>query len=96
MRFRRREFSPWLGKMLCRRKQQPTPIFLPGKSHGQRNLASYSLWVTTESDTTQQLNNKTRKYIKPRVHCVTLYAVFLIVLWNIEVPLRELLHKVPI
>jgi len=28
----------------CRRKWQPTPVFLPGESHGQRNLAGYSPW----------------------------------------------------
>ena len=27
-----------------RRKWQPTPVFLPGKLHGQRNLAGYSPW----------------------------------------------------
>jgi len=37
---------PW------RRKWQPTSVFLPGESHGQRNLAGYSPWVT-ESDTTE-------------------------------------------
>ena len=31
------------GKIPWRRKWQPTPIFLPGKSHGQRNLEGYSL-----------------------------------------------------
>ena len=36
--FRRREFNPWVGKVLCRRKRQPTPVFLPGKLHGQRSL----------------------------------------------------------
>ena len=36
-----------------RRKQQPTPIFLPGESHGQRRLADYSPWGCTESDTTE-------------------------------------------
>ena len=35
-------FSPWVRKISWRRKWQPTPIFLPGGSHGQRNLASYS------------------------------------------------------
>ena len=34
----------------------PTLIFLPGKSHGQRNLAGYSLWDCKESDTTEQPN----------------------------------------
>ena len=34
-------------------EMQPTPVFLPGKSHGQRNLAGYSPWrVTKESNTT--------------------------------------------
>ena len=35
---------PW------RRKWQPTPVFLPGKSHGQRSLVGYSLWGDKESD----------------------------------------------
>ena len=30
----------------------PTPVFLPGESHGQRSLASYSLSGHTDSDTT--------------------------------------------
>ena len=34
------------------RKWQPTPVFLPGKSHGQRNLEGYSSWVAKESNTT--------------------------------------------
>ena len=37
-----------------RRKWVPTPVFLPGKSHGQRSLASYSPWGHKESDTTEQ------------------------------------------
>ena len=32
------EFDPWVGKIPWRRKWQPTPVFLPGKSHGQRTL----------------------------------------------------------
>ena len=32
---------------------QATPVFLPGKSHGQRALAGYSPWVTGELDTTE-------------------------------------------
>ena len=34
----------WLGKIPWRRKWQPAPVFLPGKSHGQRSLAGYSPW----------------------------------------------------
>ena len=40
-----------------RRKWQPTPIFLPGKSYRQRSLADYSLWGWKESDTTEQLTH---------------------------------------
>ena len=39
-------FDSWVGKMPWRRKQQPTPVFLPGKSHGQRSLVGYSSWST--------------------------------------------------
>ena len=38
-----------------RRKWQPTPVFLPGESHGQRSLAGYSPWGHKESDTTERL-----------------------------------------
>ena len=41
---RRRRFHPWVGKIPWRRKWQPTLVFLPGKSHGQRNLADNSPW----------------------------------------------------
>ena len=34
----RHGFDPWAGKIPWRRTQQPTPVFLPGKSHGQRSL----------------------------------------------------------
>jgi len=35
---RRHEFDPWVIKIPWRRKWQPTLVFLPGESHGQRNL----------------------------------------------------------
>jgi len=41
---RRHDFDPWVGKTLWRRRWQPTPVFLPGKSHGQRSLAGYTPW----------------------------------------------------
>ena len=40
-------FMPW------RRKWQPTPVFLPGESQGQRSLVGCCLWGHTESDTTE-------------------------------------------
>ena len=39
---RRREFDSWVRKIPWRRKWQPTPVFLPGESHGQSSLAGYS------------------------------------------------------
>ena len=41
-------------------KWQPTPVFLPGESHGKRNLAGYSTWGCKESDMTE---NSTQKKI---------------------------------
>ena len=38
---RRPGFHPWVGKIPWRRKWQPTRVFLPGESHGQRSLAGY-------------------------------------------------------
>ena len=36
---------PWVGKIIWRRKWQPTPVFLPGKFHGQRSLVGYNTCV---------------------------------------------------
>ena len=43
-------------KMHWRRAWQPTPVFLPGKSRGQRSLGGSSLWGHTESDTIERLS----------------------------------------
>ena len=39
-----------------RRKWQPTPVLLPGKSHGRRSLVGYSPWDHKESDMTERLH----------------------------------------
>ena len=41
---RRNRIKPWMGKIPWRRKWQSTPVFLPGKSHGQKSLAGYRPW----------------------------------------------------
>ena len=46
----------WVGTIPWRRKWQPTRVFLPGESHEQRSLASYSSWGHKESDTTEQIS----------------------------------------
>ena len=41
---RRRRFNPWVRKIPWRRKWQPSLVFLPGKSHGQRSLVGCTPW----------------------------------------------------
>ena len=43
-RYRRCVFNSWVRKIPWRRRWHPTPVFLPGKFHGQRSLAGYSPW----------------------------------------------------
>ena len=50
---RRRRFGPWVWKIPWRREWQPTPVFLPGESHGWRSLVDFRLWGRKESDTTE-------------------------------------------
>ena len=46
-------FHPWVVKIPWGRAWQPTPVFLPAESHGQRSLVGYSPWGHRESDTTE-------------------------------------------
>ena len=54
-RYKRHGLDPLVGEITWRRKCQPTPIFLLGKSPGQRKLEGYSPWGHKESDTTEGL-----------------------------------------
>ena len=49
-------FDPLFRKKPCTRKWHPTPVLLPGKSHGWRNLVGYSPWGRKESDMTEWLH----------------------------------------
>ena len=51
--YKRHSFNPWVGQISWRRNWQPTPVFLPGESHGQRSLAGYSPQGRKESDMTK-------------------------------------------
>ena len=46
-----------------RRQWHPTPVLLPGESHGQRSLVGYSPWGRKESDTTERLHFHFHVYI---------------------------------
>ena len=58
---------PWVAEIPWRRKWQPTPVFLPGESHGLRGLDGYSPWGRKESDMIEQLSTHTRKNLKEEV-----------------------------
>ena len=45
-------FNSWVRKISWKRARQPSPVFLLGESHEQRNLVGYSPWGCTELDTT--------------------------------------------
>ena len=55
-RCRKHRFNLWVRKIPWRRAWQPTPVFLPRKSHGQRSLASYSPRGIKEPDITERLS----------------------------------------
>ena len=50
----RQGFNLWLRQVPWRRAWQPTPVFLPGESHGQRALVGYSSWGPKELDKTEE------------------------------------------
>ena len=52
-RFKRHRLDPRVRKMPWRKASKPTPVFLPGESHGHMNLVGYSIWGHKELDTTE-------------------------------------------
>ena len=44
-------FNPCVRKILWRRKWQPAPVFLPGKSHGQRSLVQATVHGVAKNGT---------------------------------------------
>ena len=56
------QFDPWVGKLLWKRKWQPTPVFLPGESQGRGSLVGCRLWGRTESDMTEATEQQKLHY----------------------------------
>ena len=48
-------FDSWVRKIPWRREWLPTPVFLPGESHGLRSLVGYSPWGCKELEKTERL-----------------------------------------
>ena len=61
-RCKRCRFDPWVRKIPWRRKGQPTPVFLPGQTHGQRSLVACSPHGHKESDTTEHAYTHTHTH----------------------------------
>ena len=49
------QIDPWVRKIPWRREWQPTPVFFPRESHGQKSLAGYSPWGYKNVNMTEQL-----------------------------------------
>ena len=61
--------DPWVRKIFWRRAWQPTPVFLPGESHGQRSQLGYSPRGCKKLDTAEQLTLFSRcKMPNPDIH----------------------------
>ena len=58
----------WIQSLSLGDPLEDTAVFLPGESHGQRSLASYSPWGCKESDTTEQLTHTTETGLGVGLH----------------------------
>ena len=98
-RCRRHSSDPWVGKIPWSREWLPTPVFLPGKSHGQRSLVGYSPWGWEALDTAKWLSSLTHwcfgvvvtriTYIYLQYKC----GIMRISGKNWSVPLPEMTHR---
>ena len=68
-------FSPWVRKIPWRRAWQPTSVFLPGESHGQRSLASHSPLGCTELSMT-----KAAQHIAHSRACLCVYIYHILLI----------------
>ena len=74
-RHKRHSFDSWIGKIPWRRAWQPTPVFSPGESHGQRNLAGYSPWGHKELEKTEATQHAQWIHQRNYTTCSTLGQV---------------------
>ena len=69
MQCRRCGFNSWMGKILWRRKWQPTLVFLPGKSHGDRSLVGYRPWGH------KRVSNKLGTKLQQQLDCTSRWEI---------------------
>ena len=87
-------FEPWVRKISGRRKWQPTPVFLPGKSHGWRSLVGYSQWVA-KSRTWLSYFTFTCHFHSPLTHVLSHFKPHNIVLFLWEFVPIFIMKKMP-
>ena len=86
-RGKRLEFDPWISKVLWRRKWQPTPVFFPGESHGERSLVGNSSWGHRELDMTEHVHTHIDLSLSP---CLTMAFIQEIIITQFSFPYRSL------
>ena len=74
---RRHRFDLWVGKISWRRKWQPTPVFLPGKFHGQRSQVGYTVHGVT------RVRHDLVTKPSPLVYILCQWPVFSARLWHV-------------
>ena len=78
----RHGFELWVKKILWRREWLPTPVFLPGKFHGQRSLVGYSPWGHKELNMTENTHTHTYYHIYASSSKLSYKFPHLPTLWN--------------
>ena len=73
---KRFRFDPWVRKIPWKRAWQPTPVFLPGESHGQRSLTGYSPWGCKELDTTAVTQHARTLLVGMKTYTITLENIY--------------------
>ena len=87
---RRSRFDPGVRKISWKRAWQPTPVSLPGESHGQRSLVGYSPWAWKEWNVTEWTELNARKVMEGRGKNENLFFFFK---WSVLIsPSWALLH----
>ena len=66
---------PWIVNNPWRRERPPTPVFLPGESHGQKSLAGYSPWGHKESDMPEEPSMRVT-HTHTHTHTHSIHTVF--------------------
>ena len=70
---------PWVGKIPWRGAWQPTPVFLPGESHGQRRLVGYGSWGHKEVDMTGGTHHSLAQYTLSQAWGHSVFLAYLFV-----------------